>query len=1084
MLNFVDKSFSLSAESLFAQWLHRTIEPSGWNTKFQIRGNNLHILCEGDTCPDRQILLKKLVPALQKIDVNTLTPSDSPEIYQIQLYSCKTGHSHPAWTATIYLNQLDNHLEQLRSDEGKSEPQTVAVVQPRSAITVPEPLSAKAASAQSSERFALALSNRSLARQGHEMAIASYLSETLSDLGIALRVSVKSIPFNVNSSVYSTDTAIAAATTKRLWIACEALYNPDPSLVGETITQRLRNLEIEGYRDAVIRFQVAGEDQPDWLLRVDLTPAEEMLREWARWGDVEALQRLLNQTVAHLGVRFSTATLKEETLHLCCEVVPESPASADSQIPDQAQIKAEILPLLEMLGPQGIHSATLYGQKVGDASNDSPAWVEWLELPAAMHPALAAPALQLAQQQDWAAVAFLLHRLLNPSLDKYLATGGIRLQLLPKHDLLHVMSEAAVCPDQRNVGYTIAHFLEPLKLPDITGVRVYGRRAGQKHPLWSYGVDFIQRDRIVPEATPEFAASDAYVNELVSHASGESVLRPDLTPVDLQTAWANLQQRVTQGLQQVLLRSQLFISEGQNEASSLALPHQLSYRGTRVALVWGAVGVLMAVQANWLFDRLLRTNAPQPSTPEAVSTELAPAPNPSTSVVSSTTPIDETLPELTRSPETEGDSTFNTEGFTAPDAAEAPPEQVEPATEANLPYTRQDQAVNQALAVSLANDTSLPSFNSRQLGDKLKLYYRQLEASGTPDVLVLGSSRALRGVDPVALQEALAELGYQDVDIFNFGINGATAQVIDLLIRQILTPDQLPRLIIWADGARAFNSNGDDTTYNGIVASPAYQELAQGRLNLPTIEAAPAAANSGTESSGAKSSTDEGLNTTLTESYQALDRWLSDRLATASGTYEERDRLKHLIQQGLTALFPSSEDTPRLTPAQAADLTAELPSDYEFVDVQGFLSLGMQFNPATYYQKYARVSGDYDRDYMDFRISGVQEDALVNMLQYTQARQIPVVFVNLPMTDEYLDAARIEHEQAFRDFMVRLSLEQPGFTFRDLGERWTTQHDYFSDPSHLNRYGAYAVSNQLAQDPKVPWSVVKKPTQNYRSESN
>jgi hypothetical protein len=31
------------------------------------------------------------------------------------------------------------------------------------------------------------------------------------------------------------------------------------------------------------------------------------------------------------------------------------------------------------------------------------------------------------------------------------------------------------------------------------------------------------------------------------------------------------------------------------------------------------------------------------------------------------------------------------------------------------------------------------------------------------------------------------------------------------------------------------------------------------------------------------------------------------------------------------------------------------------------------------------------------------------------------------------------------------------------------KNDYFSDPSHLNRYGAYTVSNQLAQDPMIPW---------------
>ena len=46
-------------------------------------------------------------------------------------------------------------------------------------------------------------------------------------------------------------------------------------------------------------------------------------------------------------------------------------------------------------------------------------------------------------------------------------------------------------------------------------MRVYGRRAGNKKPFWQSGTDFKQRQRVVPEATPEFAATSAYVQELL-----------------------------------------------------------------------------------------------------------------------------------------------------------------------------------------------------------------------------------------------------------------------------------------------------------------------------------------------------------------------------------------------------------------------------------------------------------------------------------------------------------------------------------------------------------------------------------------
>lgn len=1101
-------------ESTLAQWLTQVIEMENSCLKLHLRGNNLHLLCQGELL-DRVKLLHRLLPALKKTDLNAFTSADAPQIYQIQLYGCKMGQTHPVWSCTLYLNQLDAHLAQLqqetttktaghqdRKEQARKEVISEQLPRPGSQASPPEKsqLSRPNVEKSSAEKFALALSNRSLARQGHETAIASYLSETLSNLGVAVRVNVKSIDCIVNANVYSTDIIRTTTTAKRLWIACEAPYSPDPSLVGEAITQKLRDLEIEGYRDAVIRFQVAGEAQPDWLLRVDLTPPDEMLREWARWGDIEALQRLLNQAVVHLGAQFNSASLKEANLHLFCTVIPGSPAAETARVPDLPQIRAEIVPLLEMLGPQGIHAVTVYGQAVGQ---DAPAWLEWLEMPAASHPALADPALTLALQEDWSAVAFLLHRLLNPDLAKYLATGGVRLQLLPRHDLLHIMSEAPLCPDQQQVGQTIVRFLKQLKLPDVAGVRIYGRRAGQKQPLWNYGVDLIARDRLVLDTAPEFAATDTYIGDLIA-LPDEDALRPDLSPEDIQSAWAGLHRRTIGWMQQALMRSQLFISSANPGTSSLALPDQTG-QASKIALVWGIVGALLVVQTNWLLEKMLRRPAPETATAVPAlqqnnpAASPSPTPNPSTSVVSSTRPIDagasSEFPfpdlELPRSADTDAEA-FDPKGFT-----ELESEQVEPsaaptspsptqsanpdpastvapesttASQPALPYTPQNPAVNLALAQSLVAEAWLPSFNSRQFNDKLELYYRVLEESGPPDVLVVGSSRALRGVDPTALEQALAELGHADLKVFNFGINGATAQVLDLLLRQMLTPAQLPRVIIWADGARAFNSNAVDVTYNGITASVAYQEFVQGSLQLPQVgrstDSQPATAPS------------TGLNTSLTDSYQLLDRWFSQQLSLASNTYADRDQLKHLLQQGMTRLFPDSSVSPPPVTSELlasdsrvplSNTPATLPANYEFVDAHGFLSLGIQFNPATYYQKYAKVTGDYDRDYLDFQIAGVQETALSSLLEYTQTQKIPVIFVNLPMTDEYLDPARAGYEQQFKNFMVSASLNQPGLQFHDLGEVWLTEYDYFSDPSHLNRYGAYAISQRIAQDPRIAW---------------
>mgnify|MGYP002152589796 CR=1 FL=1 len=96
-------------------------------------------------------------------------------------------------------------------------------------------------------------------------------------------------------------------------------------------------------------------------------------------------------------------------------------------------------------------------------------------------------------------------------------------------------------------------------------------------------------------------------------------------------------------------------------------------------------------------------------------------------------------------------------------------------------------------------------------------------------------------------------------------------------------------------------------------------------------------------------------------------------------------------------------------------------------------------------------------------------EAFERLLQYTQQQDVPVIFVNTPLTDEYLDGYRSDAEAEFQQLMLQYSATEDDFIFRDLGQVWTSRYDYFSDPSHLNRYGAYQVSLRLAQDPMIPW---------------
>jgi len=331
---------------------------------------------------------------------------------------------------------------------------------------------------------------------------------------------------------------------------------------------------------------------------------------------------------------------------------------------------------------------------------------------------------------------------------------------------------------------------------------------------------------------------------------------------------------------------------------------------------------------------------------------------------------------------------------------------------------------------------SFPSFNSQQLDRQLQRYMAYLEQYGTPDILIVGSSRALQGVDPLVLQRTLGQRE-PNLKVFNFGINGATAQVVDWLLHNLIPPDQLPRLIVWADGSRAFNSGRIDHTFNNIMASQGHQKLLAGHrpvlqvasslklgqvcmdlLPVPFLNLPPAAPNV-KNSTGASS----------------LER---------SPASICKKPLKLLIRQ-------TGEKTPP-TP-----------------ETLGLQVVETQFNPGRYFQRFPKVPGNFDADYRDFNLGGGQARSLQRVAKFAHDRNISLVVVNLPLTTTYLDPTRSRYEAQFRRQMQQLAQAQ-GFVFTDLSQIQALMQDrYFADPSHINRFGAEAVADRLALELKPIW---------------
>ncbi|MBW4516341.1 MAG: hypothetical protein KME11_14100 [Timaviella obliquedivisa GSE-PSE-MK23-08B] len=296
------------------------------------------------------------------------------------------------------------------------------------------------------------------------------------------------------------------------------------------------------------------------------------------------------------------------------------------------------------------------------------------------------------------------------------------------------------------------------------------------------------------------------------------------------------------------------------------------------------------------------------------------------------------------------------------------------------------------------------TFNSQRLDQELQLYYQYLQKNGKPDVMIIGSSRSLQGVDPTALRDALIAKEYPGLKVYNFGINGATAQVINLVLQEVLNPEHLPRILVWGDGSRAFNSGRLDVTYNGIIASEGYRRLALGDRPIPI----------------------------------------------------------RLFSPGQIASAKALPDKPNPAP----DL-----------DRYGFNALAGRYDPQTYYQRYPSVPGQYDSNYQNFQLWGNQSDATKAIADFARNQGISLVFVSLPLTDDYVaDAVRRSYEQRFHQHMGLLAA-QKGFLFIDYHQQpELIKNEYFIDPSHINQNGAKAVAAQLAADPRMPWQILRSPS--------
>ncbi|MBD2230326.1 hypothetical protein [Phormidium tenue] len=347
---------------------------------------------------------------------------------------------------------------------------------------------------------------------------------------------------------------------------------------------------------------------------------------------------------------------------------------------------------------------------------------------------------------------------------------------------------------------------------------------------------------------------------------------------------------------------------------------------------------------------------------------------------------------------------------------------------------------------------AFPALGSDVLDEQVSLYRAYVAAQGPPDVLIVGSSRSLQGIDPQVLQQALAVEGYPGLRVYNFSVNGATAQVVSFVIRQLLATDLQPRLIVWAEGSRAFNSGRFDRTFAEILASPGYAAVQQGaKLTLPAQAPSASALEDPAEASAETAASPEIADNSEAEVSEPV-------VEAGTEPAEESTKTPDDASEMSSATAVASYGTVPLTP----------------INSQGFLAINDQFNPTVYYRRFPRVRGQYDDAYRAFRLEGVQTQSLAAMTQFLESQGIPLVFVNLPLSNDYLDGTRTRYERQFQRFLQNWA-NQGAFTLVDRLEEWRWQSHLFADPSHINRYGAREMARLLAADRRIPWPQAESP---------
>ena len=316
----------------------------------------------------------------------------------------------------------------------------------------------------------------------------------------------------------------------------------------------------------------------------------------------------------------------------------------------------------------------------------------------------------------------------------------------------------------------------------------------------------------------------------------------------------------------------------------------------------------------------------------------------------------------------------------------------------------------------------------------------------TPDVLYLGSSRVVYGVNPNLIDDQVSMIYGRSTLGCNTAAFGSTFEEDYYTLKRFIADGYIPKLLVENLWEFNLNVNSPDPADHQALNYARVKTLAD-MMDAPTI-----AAN---HASGAAATAAETVDMVAARSIPLY----GDRI----GIYSALCHGSHI--------GPCGAQLPGVDPQEL--------HDYQTSDPQGFIAYSKTMQTGTQAERdslIAHLRQLYQQSNYHFKVGGHEPDFLRQLIELARAHGIQVVCVVSPMSQWYFKYAFqpgdwpmiAAYWHSFCGEMHAICYDlshSPAFTDAD-----------FEDPHHLNTTGANKFSAWLAQNVVGPWAFDAKST--------